>query len=77
MRVALRVYSVPAGASQPLRRDVHGQPIGSDVVAPGTSFTLVSLPFPIVTAGPHTFRFAGTDGSGDKSTFIDDVAISQ
>ena len=62
---------------QPIRVTVDGQQVGSDLVAPGTAFTQVSVPFSIGTAGPHTIRLAGTDASGDKSTFIDEVVITR
>ncbi len=39
-------------------------------------FNTFSFGFSIAAAGPHTITFAGTDGTGDKSTFIDLVEIT-
>jgi hypothetical protein len=40
-----------------------------------TSFGVVSIPFSVASTGTHTIAFTGTDAS-DKTTFIDDVALS-
>jgi glucose/arabinose dehydrogenase len=76
-RAALRAYSIPAGSVQPIRVSIDGQQIASLVVPPDTSFTTVTIPFTVTSSGSHTIAFAGTDASGDKSTFIDTVAITQ
>jgi len=76
-QIAARAYSSPAGAVQPIRVTLDGQQIGSDVVPTSTNFSAVSIPFTITTSDAHTFQFAGVDASGDKSTFIDAVTISQ
>jgi len=49
--------------------------LGGLITPPGTGFTPVSIPFSIAAAGAHALQFAGTDATGDKSTFIDNVAI--
>ena len=76
-RAALRAYSIPAGSVQPIQVSIDGQQIASLVVPPDTSFTTVTIPFTVTSSGSHTIAFAGTDASGDKSTFIDTVAITQ
>jgi hypothetical protein len=73
-QTARRFYSVPAGGEQPIRVSIDGTQIGL-ISPPSTSFGSVSIPFVIATTGTYTLEFAGTDGSGDKSTFIDAVAI--
>jgi hypothetical protein len=75
LQVARRSWSVPSGAVQPLRVTVDGVQIGGLITPPGTGFTPVSIPFSIAAAGAHALQFAGTDATGDKSTFIDNVAI--
>jgi len=76
LQIAQRPFSVPAGAVQPIRVSVDGQPIAADLVPPSTSFTPFSLPFSIGSAGTHTVQISGTDGNGDKSTFVDAVSIT-
>ncbi len=74
---ARRVYSVPAWTVQPISVSVDGVAIDA-AVAPSADYQFhsVSLNFTISTAGSHTITFAGTDGSGDKSSFIDAVQIA-
>ena len=73
---AQRAYSIPAGGVQPLRVSVDEVPIGGLVTPPDTSFRVFTIPFTISSAGTHTLSFAGIDGSGDKSTFIDAVTLA-
>ncbi len=52
-------------------------PLGSPIVpTPDFQFNTFAFGFSIATPGPHTITFAGTDSSGDKTTFIDLVAIN-
>jgi len=44
------------------------------VFPPSTDFTAFSISFQVLTSGPHTIAFTGTDAS-DKSTFIDAVNV--
>ncbi|MEO8739803.1 MAG: PilC/PilY family type IV pilus protein [Casimicrobiaceae bacterium] len=76
-QAARRSYSVPAGTYQPIVVSVDGVPLGA-AIAPTIDFQFNSFAFgfSIAAAGPHTITFAGTDGSGDKTTFIDLVAIT-
>ncbi len=76
-KAARRPYSAPADGVQPIKVSIDGQQIGS-LISPlsHTSFTQVTIPFPIVSSGTHTLSFAGTDGSGDQTTLIDDVSIA-
>jgi uncharacterized protein YndB with AHSA1/START domain len=55
---------------------VDGAPIGSLVTPQDTSFRAFTIPFTISSGGTHTLSFAGTDGSGDKSTFVDAVTLT-
>ncbi|TMH34375.1 MAG: PKD domain-containing protein [Betaproteobacteria bacterium] len=59
---------------QPVMVTVDGVQVGDVVFPPSTDFTAFSIPFQILTSGPHTIAFTGTDAS-DKSTFIDAVNI--
>lgn len=60
---------------QPVRVTVDGSQVGSLVQPPGPAFSPFSIPISIATPGLHTLAFAGTDGSGDKSTLIDSVCV--
>jgi thermitase len=75
-QAARRSYSDPSGSVQPIRVSIDGVQIGSLVAPAGTSFGLVSIPFVISASGVHSLQFAGTDATGDKTTFIDAVAIT-
>ncbi len=76
-QAARRSYSVPAGTAQPILVSVDGVPLGSPVVpTPDFLFNTFVFGFGIATAGPHTITFSGTDGSGDKTSFIDLVQIT-
>jgi len=55
---------------------VDGVALPSLVMPPDTSFRVFTLPFTIASAGTYSLSFAGTDGSGDKSTFIDAVTLT-
>ncbi|HXX83797.1 MAG TPA: PilC/PilY family type IV pilus protein [Casimicrobiaceae bacterium] len=74
---APRWTNVPAGTTQPVLVSVDGVPLGSPA-APALyyQYNTFAYGFSIATAGPHTITFAGTDGSGDKTTFIDSVSIT-
>ena len=75
-QAARRSFSEPAGSVQPIRVSIDGQQIGPLVTPSSTVFSSFSIPFSVATSGAHTIQFAGTDGSGDKSTFVDMVTIS-
>ena len=55
---------------QPIRVTVDGADVGARVRPPSTDFTGFSVSFEILTSGPHTIGFTGTEPN-DKSTFID------
>jgi hypothetical protein len=74
-QVARRSYASPFGTTQPVRVSVDGQEL-STVTPSSTSFAPISLQFTVVTQGAHTIAFAGTDGTGDKSTFIDAISLA-
>ena len=61
---------------QPIKLSVDGIQIGSLVSPPNTGFTTFSMSFSVANAGSHTIMFAGTDASGDRSTFIDAVTLA-
>src|SRR4030095_16630514 len=73
---ARRLYSSPAGGVQPIQVSIDGAPVGAPVTPASTSFGTVSMAFSIASSGTLTLSFAGTDNTGDKSTFIDAVAIA-
>jgi type IV pilus assembly protein PilY1 len=76
-QAARRPYSVPAGTYQPIIVSVDGVPLGAPVVPTfDFQFNTFAFGFSIVAAGPHTITFAGTDSSGDKTSFIDLVQIT-
>jgi len=75
-QVARRAYSFPAGGVQPIVVSIDGLPIGSLVTPDSTGFGSVTIPFTIPSSGNHTLQFAGTDNSGDKSTFVDAVGFA-
>ncbi len=76
-QAARRPYSVPAGTFQPIVVSVDGVPLGSPVVPTiDFQFNTFAFGFSITTGGPHTITFSGTDGSGDKTSFIDLVSIT-
>ena len=58
-----------------MRVTIDGTQVGSLVSPASTSFSIVSIPFSVANTGAHTIAFAGTDPS-DKTTFIDEVALS-
>ncbi len=60
---------------QPVKITVDGTQVGGLVSPASTSFSLVSITFSVASTGTHTIAFAGTDPS-DKTTFIDEVALS-
>src|SRR4029450_6389625 len=74
-RAARRLYSSPAGGVQAIPVSIDGAPVGAPVTPASTSFGTVSMAFSIASSGTLTLSFAGTDNTGDKSTFIDAVAI--
>jgi cysteine-rich repeat protein len=60
---------------QPLALTVDGVEIGTRFAPPGDSFVwYTSAPF-TVSSGTHTIALAATDATGDKTTFIDNLAI--
>jgi hypothetical protein len=63
------------GQIQPIKVTVDGTQIGSLVSPANASFSPFSIPFSVATTGAHVLRFVGTDGSGDRSTFIDAVTL--
>jgi hemerythrin-like domain-containing protein len=76
-QAARRPYSVPAGTFQPIVVSVDGVALGSPVVPTiDFQFNTFAFGFSITTGGPHTIKFSGTDGSGDKTSFIDLVSIT-
>jgi type IV pilus assembly protein PilY1 len=77
-KAAPRNYSVPCcNQTQPVLVSVDGVPLGPPA-APSLyyEFDTFAYGFSITAAGPHTITFSGTDGSGDKTTFIDSVSIT-
>jgi len=76
-QAARRPYSVPAGAYQPIVVLLDGVPLGSPITPTADFyFNTFAFGFSIAAAGPHTITIAGTDGTGDKTTFIDQVGIT-
>ena len=62
---------------QPLNVSIDGTQVGSLVSPPAdNSFQQVNIPITISTTGSHTLKFQGTDGVGDKSTFLDTVTMT-
>ncbi|TMH37621.1 MAG: hypothetical protein E6H66_02045, partial [Betaproteobacteria bacterium] len=77
-KAAPRYYSFPCcNQTQPVLVSVDGVALGS-LAAPSLyyQYDTFSYGFSIAAAGPHTISFAGTDGSGDRTTFIDSVTIT-
>ncbi len=65
------------GQVQPIVVSVDGIALGAPVIPTDDSqFNTVTFGFSIATSGAHTVTFSGTDGSGDKSSFIDLVSIT-
>ena len=60
---------------QPLMVTIDGTQVSGLVSPASASFSLVSIGFSVTSTGPHTITFTGTDPS-DKTTFIDEVALS-
>jgi hypothetical protein len=60
---------------QPIEVMVDGTQVGNMVSPPSTSFTAFSITFTVASSGTHTITFAGTDATGDKTTFIDAVTL--
>ena len=60
---------------QPVKITVDGTQVGGLISPASTGFSLVSITFSVASTGTHTIAFAGTDPS-DKTTFIDEVALS-
>jgi len=76
-QAARRPYSIPAGTYQPILVKLDGVPLGAAVMpTPDFYFNTFAFGFSIASPGPHTLSFEGTDGSGDKTSLIDQVAIS-
>ena len=61
---------------QPIRVSVDGVQMGALISPPSKQFTLVSVPISVPTTGVHTITFAGTDGTGDRTAFIDKVTLN-
>jgi len=62
---------------QPVKLSVDGTQVGSLLTPPSSSFSLLTTAsFTVSAAGPHTIMLAGTDGSADLSTFVDQVTIT-
>ena len=60
---------------QPVRFSVDGATIGNDLTPSGTAFTDVSTDSFTVPAGTHVLTLAATNGTDDRSAFIDQVAL--
>jgi len=76
-QAARRLYAAPAGTYQPVVVSVDGVALGAPIAPTADfAFNTFAFGFSITAAGPHTITFAGTDASGDKTTFIDLVAIT-
>lgn len=65
-----------AGQIQPLRVRIDGTQVGSLLTPASNAFALLTSSDFTVTVGNHTVMLEATDSSGDKSTFVDDVAIA-
>jgi hypothetical protein len=63
------------GQVQPLKIRVDSAQIGSVLTPSGDAFEDFATTSFTVSVGKHTIRFESTDGSGDKSIFIDDVRL--
>lgn len=61
---------------QPVKVSVDGTQIGSLISPASAAFEAYTSGVYTVAAGEHTVRLEGTDGTDDKSTFIDDVQIN-
>ena len=65
-----------SGQVQPVRFSVDGNQVGGLITPTGNAFADYASGDFIVTAGNHTLRLVATDGSDDRSTFIDQVSLS-
>jgi type IV pilus assembly protein PilY1 len=63
------------GQLNPVQVTLDGAPIGALVAPVDANFASFSIAVTIATPGVHVFSFAGTNVSGDMSTFIDAVTI--
>jgi hypothetical protein len=63
------------GTVQPIRISVGGTVVGTYAPSGGSFEQIVTSEFPISASGNYTVIFAATDNEGDKTSFIDLVAI--
>ena len=63
------------GQSQPLKFTVDQIQIGSLLTPAGATFLPLTTARFTVTDGLHLLRFEATDGTGDKSTLLDEVIL--
>lgn len=61
---------------QPIQVSVDGVPVGICKPADNHFEAMTAGPFEVAT-GRHTIAFSATDGSGDKTSFIDMVSLSR
>jgi hypothetical protein len=70
---ARRAYQ---GVAQPLQLSIDDIAIGAPISPASTAFALYTSASFTVSAGSHTLRFATTNDSGDNSTFVDAVTVT-
>ena len=61
--------------TQPIKFSVDGVQVGALISPTSDSFLTYTASVFTVTAGNHTLKLEATDGSGDKSTFLDQVKL--
>jgi predicted phage tail protein len=61
---------------QPLQFRVNGAPIGATISPAGTAFATYTTAAFTVPAGTASISFAATNGTSDRSTFVDAVTIA-
>ena len=64
-----------SGQIQPVRFSVDAIQVGADITPSSDAFADSTTANFTVTAGNHVLQFEATDGSSDKSTFIDLVSL--
>ena len=64
-----------SGQMQPIQIKIDGVNVGSTITPGGDSFAPYTSTDFTVIAGSHEITLCGTDASGDKTSFVDDVRI--
>jgi hypothetical protein len=64
-----------SGQVQPIRVRVDGTQVGATITPSSDSFATYTSASFTVAAGAHTVALEATDGSGDRTTFVDAVTV--